>query len=279
MSSVLVIANETLGGQPLIDAMRQRAAGESEVNFFVVVPESRPRHGNVIYTEVVHDAAQLRLDLALARMRDEDIQGDGEVGDSDPYNAAMDAIATHKFDEIILSTLPAASSGWMRRDFVERLKEGSGLPVQHVVFDLDSEGYRFDFTLVVANLTVAGPELVKHLKEKAKGKRPRRFIVIVPQDSGDGHEVEAARTRLATLLQTLAAEGLIAAGTIGDPDPYVAVMNELSFFPIQDIVVSTLPEADSRWMKLKVVDRLRSSSRKPVEHVISSSTQATAAGR
>src|SRR3954447_7712591 len=177
MANVLVLANETIGGGQLLDAVRQRNARD-EARFFVVVPQSRPRHGNVVYDDVVRDSAQVRVDLALAFMREEGIEGSGEVGDADPFNAAMDAIRAHPIDEIIVSTLPAATSGWVKRDLIERLEEATGLPVEHVVVDLENQGLPFDVTLVVANLTVAAPELVERLKALA-AEGPRRFIVIV----------------------------------------------------------------------------------------------------
>src|SRR3954471_21188766 len=105
MPNVLVLANETIGGAALLDAARDRAARGDDARFFVVVPQSRPRHGNVIYDDVVRDSAQVRVDLALAFMRDESIEGSGEVGDADPFNAAKDAIGAHRIDEIIVSTL------------------------------------------------------------------------------------------------------------------------------------------------------------------------------
>src|SRR5919205_1046105 len=158
MKDVLVLANETIGGKPLLDAVRRRAE-EGDVRFHVVVPQTRPRHGNVIYDEAVRDGAQVRVDLALAFMADEGIEGTGEVGDADPYNAALDAIAERHIDEIIVSTLPAAASGWIRRDLIDRLHEGTGLPVEHVVVDLAAEGLPFEVTLVVANVTAASREL------------------------------------------------------------------------------------------------------------------------
>ena len=91
MAEILVLANETIGGAALLDAIRARHA-QGDARFFVVVPQTRPRHGNVIYDDVVRDSAQVRVDLALAFMREEGIEGAGEVGDGDPYNAAMDAI-------------------------------------------------------------------------------------------------------------------------------------------------------------------------------------------
>ena len=265
MADILVLANETIGGAALLDAIRERHA-QGDARFHVVVPLTRPKHGNVIYDEAVRDSAQVRVDLALAFMRGEGIDGDGEVGDSDPLNAATDAIAHYGIDEIIVSTLPAKSSGWMKRDLIEALEDQTGLPVNHVVVDLARDGLPFDVTLVVANQTIAGGELVSRLRTMA-GERPRRFIIVVPQDDGDGRAVKAARDRLGQLLDSLKQEGVVAAGMIGDPDPYHATMNAIQFFHISDIVISTLPSNRSRWMSDKLVDRVMSAANLPVEHV------------
>jgi hypothetical protein len=266
VANVLVLANETIGGKNLLDRVRERAGAGGHVHFHVVVPQTRPRHGNVIYDEVVRDSAQVRIDLALDFMRHEGIEGTGEVGDADPFNAAMDAMREHPIDEIIVSTLPATSSGWLRRDLIERLHEATGKPVEHVVVDLANEGLPFDVTLVVANLTVAAPELVERLKALA-AEGPRRFIVVVPQTSTMGHAVEEARGRLRTLLESLDDADVVAAGMIGDPDPYTATMNAVQYFHISEIVISTLPEGSSKWVADKLVDRVRAATNVPVEHI------------
>jgi hypothetical protein len=272
MTNILVLANETIGGKRLLDTVLARK-GE-DVHFHVVVPLTRPKHGNVIYDDAVRDGAQVRVDLALAFMRENGIRGTGEVGDADPYNAAKDAIAEHGIDEIIVSTLPAATSGWMRRDLPERLREGTGLPVEHVVVDLAGEGLPFDVTLVVANLTATSPELTQRLKELSD-EGPRRFIVVVPQEHVAGHAVAEARERERKLVSSLRAEGIVAAGMIGDPDPYTATMNAVQYFHISEILISTLPEGSSRWIADKLVDRVQSATNKPVEHI--EATPATAA--
>src|SRR5215218_1332304 len=131
MVKVLVLANETIGGEKLLDAVRERAGAGDDVSFHVVVPQARPRHGNVVYDDVVRDSAQVRVDLALEFMRNEGIEGSGEIGDADPMNAAKDAIAAEGIEEVIVSTLPAESSGWLRRDLPQRLEEETGLQVSH----------------------------------------------------------------------------------------------------------------------------------------------------
>jgi len=273
MSNILVLANETIGGKQLLETILGRKADDAR--FHVVVPLTRPRYGNVIYDDAVRDGAQVRVDLALAFMRDNGIQGTGEVGDADPFNAAQDAIAEHGIDEIIISTLPAATSGWLRRDLPERLREDTGLPVEHVVVDLAAEGLPFDVTLVVANVTATSPELTQRLKALSD-EGPRRFIVVVPQDHVAGHAVREARERQRRLVSSLRDEGIVAAGMIGDPDPYTAIMNAVQYFHISEIVISTLPEGSSRWMADKLVDRVQGATNKPVEHIEATPAEAGA---
>ena len=90
---------------------------------------------------------------------------------------------------------------------------------------------------------------------------------MVPQEHVAGHAVAEARERLAALLKSLRDEGIVAAGMIGDPDPYTAIMNAVDYFYISEIVISTLPEASSKWVADKLVDRVQSASNKPVEHI------------
>ena len=265
MTRILVLANETIGGEKLLAAIRERAR-EGDVHFHVVVPTVRPRHGNVIYDEAVRDSAQIRVDLALAFAHAERISATGEVGDQDPFNAAMDAIREHPVDELIVSTLPAGQSAWLKRDLIARLEEATGKPVHHVVVNLKRDGLPFDVTLVVANLTVSAPELVERLEALA-AEGPHRFIVVVPQDHGLGHAVQEARERLNTLLDTLERDGIVAAGMVGDPDPYTATMNAVDYFHLSQIVISTLPEAQSKWVADKLVDRVRAATNLPVEHI------------
>jgi hypothetical protein len=275
MANVLVLANETIGGKALLDAIEERH-NEGDAKFFVVVPRTRPKYGNVVYDDAVRSSAQVRVDLALAFARQKDIDAVGEVGDEDPFNAAMDAIGEFGIDEVILSTHPTTSSGWMRRDLPERIREGSGLPINHVVVDIANEGLPFDVTLVVANQTAASGELVNTLKELAS-ESPRRFICVVPQDSGDGRATNAAKARLDQLLSSLDEADIVAAGMIGDPDPFTAVMNAVGYFYISEIVISTLPDNESKWMQGGLVDRIKRQTSKPVIHV-SSSDVSQAAG-
>jgi hypothetical protein len=271
MSTILVVANETLGGRPLIEAVRARAA-KGDAKFVLCVPQNRPRAGLVVYDDAVFDAAQARVDLALGFVHTEGIDAIGEVGDPDPYTATMDSIYEYRPSEIIISTYPETRSGWLGRDLIERVREASRLPVQHVVADLDTEGLPFHVTLAIANRTASGDELLDALKAKAEAEadkaRGRLFLLIVPLEGGDGNAARRGRTRLKLVLDRLHASGLLAAGTIGDPDPYTAILNGLQYFRVDDIVISTLPETRSGWLQADLIERVRRATGKPVEHVL-----------
>jgi hypothetical protein len=274
--TVLILANETIAGGALLDRIKEKS--EEGARFFVVVPQTRPRHGNVIYDDVVRDSAQVRMELAVEYIRDLGAVGDGEVGDTDPFNAAMDAFRAQPIDEIIVGTKPVESSSWVKRDLVERLEEETGVPVEHVIVDVDKDGLPFDVTLVVANLTSAAPELVERLKSIAEeGDKPARIILIVPQDGRQGHRVREARQRGRRLLASLDDAGIIAAGMIGDPDPYTAIMNAVQYFYVHDILISTLPGDTSQWIQDKLVERVRDSTHLPVEHIETRATQSAEA--
>jgi hypothetical protein len=267
--TVLVVANETIGGRKLLDAVKERA-GE-DVRFVLCVPQNKPRAGLVVYDDAVFDAAQARVDLALEVIRDMGIRAIGEVGDSDPYTATVDAVREYRPQEIIISTYPETRSGWMRRDLIERVADATGLPVTHVVTDIDHEGLPFHVTLAVANRTASGDELLEALKAKADQRtddQRQLFLLLIPQEGGDGQATRRARTRLKLVLDRLRVRGLYAAGMIGDPDPYTAIMNALQYFRVDDIVISTFAETKSGWLRADLIERVRRASSKPVEHVV-----------
>jgi hypothetical protein len=149
-----------------------------------------------------------------------------------------------------------------------------------VVTDLDSDGLPFHVTLAVANRTASGDELLDALKARASSdgeKHEHLFIVVVPQEGGDGSATRRARTRLSLVLGRLREAGLTAAGVIGDPDPFTATMNALQSFRVDDIVISTFADARSGWLRADLVSRIRGASGKEVEHVVQQERSPTTA--
>jgi hypothetical protein len=117
---VLIIAYRTAATAALVDAVGARAA-RGPCRFTLLVP--RP------YWDPDTDEAALTLELALPLL--EEAAGghvDGVIGDPDPLVAVRQALETERFDEAIVSTLPARVSHWLRRDLPSRV-EHLGLPV------------------------------------------------------------------------------------------------------------------------------------------------------
>ena len=178
MKHLLVVANETVGGTALIDAVKQRAEG-GEVKVTVICPQNDPRGGWVIYDDAARGADENRLQTTLAQLREVGIDADGEVMDPDPYAATMDAIHAYSPDEVIISTHPETRSGWMRKDLPSRVEDDSGLPVEHVVVDLVAEREDAVRTLVVANQTVDSDPLHDRIVERI-GEGNHQFTIVVP---------------------------------------------------------------------------------------------------
>jgi hypothetical protein len=270
VKKILVCANETVGGRALIEAVKRRAAGD-ELSVLVVCPQNQPKRGLVVDDHTVRQAAENRLRTTLAQLEREGIDARGDVMDPDPFHAVTDAAAEFGPDEIIISTHPATRSGWLRRDLIQRVQDATGLPVEHVVVDLDLDREEATRTLVVANQTVGGEPLFGLLRGKAQEK-PHQFVVICPQSAdGDGDP----HARLEAVLTRLRQEGCEAVGQVMDRDPFTAIQNALQFYAVDEIVISTFPATRSGWLRSDLVQRVRGTTAKPVEHVVVTEAQAS----
>jgi hypothetical protein len=133
VANVLVIANETVIGEPLLERIRARAS-ESPASFLLVCPQSDPSRGE-------HPEAERRLRAALSRLRAEGIEAHGQIAHPDPYTAARQTIEDERTDELIVSTFPGdKGSSWLRGDLIDRLRKDTGLPVEHVVVEPAADG-------------------------------------------------------------------------------------------------------------------------------------------
>jgi hypothetical protein len=132
MRRYLVVANQTLGGEALLAAIRARIE-RGPCAFHLVVPATPP-HEQFAYTERrARDLAQERLDQMIPRIAGLGADVTGEVGDASPMLAIADALLGLEVDEIILSTLPAGASRWLRQDLPHRVERRFERPVAHVV--------------------------------------------------------------------------------------------------------------------------------------------------
>jgi hypothetical protein len=125
-ANVLVVANQTVLGEPLLAKIRERAA-EGPASFLIISPQGD--------AEGSYDQAERRLLRAVTLLRGEGLDVHGEISHPDPYAAVIQTLDDERVDELIVSTFPDARSGWLRRDLVGRLRNDTKLPVEHVVVD------------------------------------------------------------------------------------------------------------------------------------------------
>jgi hypothetical protein len=268
MSHVLVIANETVAGQGLIDAVVARASGEADL-VTVIAPVSNPQSGYVVYEDTRRAAAGRRLDRTLTALREAGVKAHGVVVDADPADAVRDAMAMLEPtpDSIIVSTHPREKSGWLRRKVIDRVRSVAGhVPVEHVVVDLDAEGGPAN-VLVIANETVVGDQLLGRIRERA-ARSPASFLIISPQSDPNQRQHPEAERRLRRALAILRAEGIDAHGQVAHPDPYTAAMQAVHDERTNEIIVSTFAPERSPWLRKNLVQRLHKDTGLPVEHVV-----------
>jgi sulfur carrier protein ThiS len=265
---VLVVANETVTGRGLIEAIERRR--DESLRVTVICPVNQPQRGYVVYEDTRRAAAGRRLERTLALLHEEAISAHGLVVECDPVTAVRDALAQlePKVDEVIVATHPVQKSGWLRRNVVDRIRSCAGeTPVEHVVVDVTGEGEGMTNVLVIANETVLGEALLRKIKERAE-RGPASFLILSPQsDPSEGAHPEAER-RLKRALAELRGGGIDAHGQVAHPDPFSAAMEAIREERVDEIIVSTFRPERSGWLRRDLVERLRAETGVPVEHVV-----------
>lgn len=150
MHDYLIVANQTLGGKQLDDKVRMRLESREGRSFYVVVPRLEPEHEvdamtrvdpmfsipgqatrNTDAIEEARKRSEHRLRAMVARIENLGGEAAGELGVTDPYNAAKDVIERFdgQFLEVIVSTLPPGVSRWIKMDLASRLDRLVACPV------------------------------------------------------------------------------------------------------------------------------------------------------
>jgi nucleotide-binding universal stress UspA family protein len=125
-ANVLVVANQTVLGAPLLDKIRERAK-KSPASFLIISPQGE--------SEGSYEAAERRLLRAVSLLRGEGLDVHGQISHPDPFSAVLQTMEDERVDELIVSTFPGARSGWLRRNLLERLRDETKLPIEHVTVD------------------------------------------------------------------------------------------------------------------------------------------------
>ena len=262
--TVLAFVNEVAGGRRLLEAVRARVdAGADSVA--VVAPQNQPIVGQIVDRDEVRDAALSRVEVTQQVLDEFGIEALGAVMDPDPALAVDDAVRAFEPREVLLSALYETRFGLTRKDLVEWAKAKIEVPVVHIPVRVDDDAVRWDVvhTLVVGTQTIASPDLIARLKERAASK-PHRFTIICPR-SGDLTREEVC-DRLATTLAELYKADTDATGQPMSPEPYAAITNAIAHYRIDEILISTLSGQQSRWLEEGLIERVKEVTDLPVEH-------------
>jgi len=136
---VLVVANETVVGRKLHEAVRRATEGRPGRVLVVSPALNSPLMHFVSDEGQARKDAQARLDRSLDALGGVGIDASGEVGDADPLQAIADSLRTFGADEIIISTHPEGRSNWLEKGVVSGARKRFSVPITHVVVDLEAE--------------------------------------------------------------------------------------------------------------------------------------------
>ena len=143
----LVIANQTLSSPELHDLIRARAV-PGETSFHMLVPQvptpaihTDPsglidpslQDSIVRSREIARQDAEQRLAAFIETLAETGASITGEVSSGDPLVAARRAMEETDFDEIIVSTLPARISRWLKLDLPNRVQRAFNLPLTSLI--------------------------------------------------------------------------------------------------------------------------------------------------
>jgi hypothetical protein len=263
---LLVFLNEVAGGRKLLQAVQGRA--EKAPFVAVAAPQNQPAVGQLIDSGELREAARARVEVTMSILSEYGIESVGEVMDRDPALALDDAVRAHEPGEVLLSCLYDTRFGLARKDLVEWAKARfePELEVTHIPVRIEDDAIRWDVihTLVVATQTVATPDLVRRLKERASS-RPHRYTIICPR-AEDVSEPEIVRDLASTLAELYRAD-VDATGQPMSPDPFHAVQNAIAHYRVDEVLISTFAGETSRWLDEDLVGRTREITEKQVEHL------------
>ena len=262
---ILGFLNEVAGGRRLLEAIRQRVdGGASEVA--LAAPQNHPIAGQIVDRDEVRQAAQSRVQVTQAVLREFGIEAVGAVMDPDSALALDDSIRAFAPREVLLSCLYDTRFGLTRKNLVEWAKQRFDVPITHIPVRIEEDAIRWDVThtLVVATRTVASGDLIGRLKRKA-AEEPHRYTIVSPP-SGQISRAEVC-ARLARTLAELYRSDIDATGQPMSPAPLAAVQNAIEHYRVDEILISTLAGEKSKWLEEGLIDNVRALTDKPVEHV------------
>ena len=122
VTHTLVVATQTVDSADLLERLKGRAA-ERPHRYTII----SPRSGQISREDVCE-----RLARALATLYKADIDATGQPMSPEPVAAVENAIEHYRIDEILVSTFAGEQSKWLQEGLIEKVREMTDKPVEHV---------------------------------------------------------------------------------------------------------------------------------------------------
>ncbi len=158
--NILVVANQTVGSEELRRELRDRSAqGPAAVT--LLLPHRKT------------DLAEQRLRRAVAELHEDGLEVEGKIANPDPFLAVHEAWHPAMYDEIVISTLPTASSRWLKADLPNRIERHTGALVTVVsgrprVADAVADPHASTGAAITASLSQAGDVITLALSSESR---------------------------------------------------------------------------------------------------------------
>lgn len=132
---LLVIANDTISGESLHRHIHELT---DEGGHVIVVAPALASRVKYTFSDIdrPREEARARVDASLWMLREHGVEAEGHVGDTDPVLAFEDAVTLFAPDAVLIATHPAGRENWLEQHEVEKIRQRTELPVEHVVVDV-----------------------------------------------------------------------------------------------------------------------------------------------
>lgn len=135
---LLVVATAPVDPELLRDRVREHAGGENaEVRVVAPASDLSPLQWLATDEDEAREQAAKIAGSAERAVEPETAAVVAEVGDADPVQAIEDALRQWPAEEVLVVTRPGDEASWLEKDSAEEASERFGVPVTHLVVDVD----------------------------------------------------------------------------------------------------------------------------------------------
>jgi hypothetical protein len=129
---ILVVADERCATASFAEELRSHAGGRP-LSIFIMAPALESRVGRLAGDQKGYEDATRRLNEIVEGLKRAGTETQGEVGPTDPLQAADDGLRQFAANEIVFVTHPEGQGNWLERGVVTTAESRYLQPVKHIM--------------------------------------------------------------------------------------------------------------------------------------------------